>query len=239
MSDRKSLLIIDESPVNDEFMKYFAQFDFKITQNSQLIQSYNVLKSESVAAVLINWSLIRADSTIIATLYQQYSIPIIIVSDTNDENICIRMLEAGADDFIIKPINPRELHARIGAITRRVQRTKPPTDNNNEKEIISFANWHLHPISRQLFNGHKEQLLSTKEYDLLLAFIRQPQHILDREFLSQITQCGSLTPLDRRIDVQICRLRQKIEVDAKKPMLIKTIRNTGYIFTVPVLSNKK
>ena len=236
MSDQKSLLIIDEMIIDNKFQVYFAQFGFYIIQKYELNPYFEGF--ESLAALLINWSLIKANSTIIDKLYRQYSIPIIIISDTNNEEVCVRMLEAGADDFIIKPINPRELHARIGAITRRVHRTNQPT-NNSEKEVILFANWSLYPTSRQLFNGQTEQLLSTKEYDLLLAFLRQPQHILDREFLSQITQCGTLSPLARRIDVQICRLRQKIEVDANKPMLIKTIRNSGYIFTAPVQMIKK
>lgn len=228
MSDQKSLLIIDEMIIDNKFQVYFAQFGFYIIQQSELNPYFEGF--ESLAALLVNWSLIQANSAIIDKLYQLYSIPIIIISDTNNEDVFVRMLEAGADDFIIKPINPHELHARISAITRRVHRTHPPTDN---KEVVLFANWRLYPTSRQLFNGQTEQPLSIKEYDLLLAFLRQPQHILDREFLSQVTQCGTLSPLARPIDAQICRLRQKIEVHANKPKGMKIIHErytTIYVF---------
>ena len=120
------------------------------------------------------------------------------------------------------PTSIPELHARICAITRRVQWSTQAV--NHEKEVLTFANWRLYPTSRRLFSGHREQPISAKEYDLLLAFVRHPQRILDRDYLSHMTQCSGHRPLDRRIDVQICRLRNKIEVDAKKPVLIKTIR---------------
>ena len=236
MPDRKSLLIIDRALFNDKFQEYFAQFGFEIIQKSKFSQIDNNV--ESLTAILINWSIIQADPTIIENIYQHYSIPIIIISDANNEDICVRMLEAGADDFLVKPINPRELHARIGSITRRVQHINQPTDNK-EKEIISFADWHLYTTSRQLFKGNNEQPLSTKEYDLLLAFVRRPQQILDRDFLLHVTHCSAKDHVDRRIDVQISRLRQKIEADVNNPVLIKTIRNNGYIFTAPVLLIKE
>lgn len=236
MLNRKSLLIIDKTLFNDKFQEYFAQFGFKIVQKSTFNHISNNV--ESLTAILINWSLIPTDPTIIEKLYQHYSIPIIIISDASNEEVCVRMLETGADDFLVKPINPRELHARISAITRRVQQLNQPMDNK-EKEIISFADWHLYTTSRQLFNGNNEQPLSTKEYELLLAFVRRPQQILDRNFLLHITQCDTKNHVDRRIDVQISRLRQKIEVDANKPLLIKTIRNNGYLFAAPVLLTKE
>ncbi len=173
----------------------------------------------------------------IEVLFQKHSIPIIIISSAYNEEICVRLLEAGADDFIAKPIHPRELHARICAINRRMQRTIQPI--NIEKEVLSFATWRIYPSSRQLFDGDKELFLSTKEFDLLLAFVRHPQHILDRDFLSRLTKSSERSALDRRIDGQISRLRQKIEVDAKRPVLIKTIRNNGYLFTPVVLFNRE
>jgi two-component system OmpR family response regulator len=236
MPGPKLLLIIDESPIEEGFLNYFKQFGFKIIQKNEL--NPNLDNLETLTALLINWSLIKADSTRLDTLYQQHCIPIIIISNTNNEEICVRMLEAGADDFMIKPINPRELHARIGAITRRVHRMNQHPEKHT-KEVILFANWRLYPTSRQLFNGPNELSLSTKEYDLLLAFTRQPQQILDREFLAEITQSSSRDPLDRRIDVQICRLRQKIELDPNKPVLIKAIRNKGYMLTASVRTTKE
>lgn len=224
------LLIIDDAPQNIPLEEYFSKFNFHIVQYPNLTQLDNNLEP---AAFLINWQYIDSDLTIIDTLYHRYSVPLIVISDTANEEMCVRFLEAGADDFLVKPIHPRELHARLGTIARRVQRSLKSVDQ--EKEVLSFDNWRLYPASRQLFDSNDDELLlSAGEYDLLLAFVRQPQCILGREFLLQITKSGDLNLFDRRVDVQISRLRQKIETDARRPALIKTIRNAGYLFTSPV-----
>lgn len=236
LQHRKYLLIIDDAPRDPRLEEYFDKFDYQIIQHSNLSALEN--EKEDAAALLINAALMEMDSQTIKKLYQNYSVPLIIISEQADEELCVRMLEEGADDYIVKPIHPRELHARIGAITRRVQRSKKESDQ--EKEVLSFANWRLYPGSRQIFDENQQELqLSAGEYDLLLAFVRQPQRVLGREFLLQITKSSDLNPFDRRIDVQISRLRQKIETDAKHPALIKTIRNGGYLFTATVLLFKE
>lgn len=233
---RKYLLIIDDAPLDERLVEYFAKFDFQVEQQADL--SYLSKEIASPAALLINWSLIQAEPALIDNLYHRFQVPLIIISQQANENMCVRMLEAGADDFLIKPIHPRELHARISAISRRVQRSTQETES--EKNVFLFANWRLYPSSRQIFdNKNQELLLSVGEYELLLAFVRQPQRVLGREFLLQLTKNSDLTPFDRRIDVQISRLRQKIEPNAKKPALIKTIRNGGYLFTARVLAVKE
>ena len=159
------LLIIDDMLLDEKLQAYFAEFGLQIVQKSWLPQMNKELNPP--IALLINWAMIQADPTIIDAIYQQYTIPIIIISETSNEEVCVRMLEDFADDFIIKPINPRELHARISAITRRVQRATRPV--NNEKEVLSFDKWRIYPTSRQLFDEQQEIPLSAKEYDLLLA----------------------------------------------------------------------
>ncbi|WP_019217730.1 response regulator transcription factor [Legionella tunisiensis] len=209
---RKYLLIIDNAPKDERLIEYFAKFDYRVEQQTDLSQLSEEI--ESPAALLINWALIQADPTQIDNLYHRFQVPLIIISEQVNENICVRMLEAGADDFLIKPIHPRELHARISAISRRVQRSAQETES--EKNVFLFANWRLYPASRQLFDNRNQELpLSVGEYELLLAFVRQPQRVLGREFLLQLTKNSDLTPFDRRIDVQISRLRQKIEPNAK------------------------
>lgn len=233
---RKNLLIIDDAKADLKLSDYFSKFDYQIVQYNSL--SELTPESEPVAAVLINWLLIQVELAVITTLYQRYQVPLIVISDTKNEEACVRMLEAGADDFLVKPIHPRELHARIGAISRRVQRSVKETEQ--ERDVFTFSNLRLYPASRQLFDEKQHELpLSAGEYDLLIAFIRQPQRVLARELLLQITKSNDMNPLDRRIDVQISRLRQKIETDAKRPILIKTIRNKGYLFTSPVLAIKE
>ncbi|RMX17962.1 DNA-binding response regulator [Legionella jordanis] len=237
LSHRKYLLIIDDAPIDEQLVQYFDKFDFDIIQYSSLSQLEN--ESEPPAALLVNCSLIQEDPSLIDNLYRRYLVPLLVISDEPNENACVKMLEAGADDFLLKPLHPRELHARITAISRRVSRSAK--DNEQEKEVLLFANWRLYPASRQVLdsNTREELQLSAGEYDLLLAFVRQPQRVLGREFLLQLTKNADLSPFDRRIDVQISRLRQKIETDAKKPALIKTIRNGGYLFTSRVMTLKE
>lgn len=236
LSHRKYLLIIDDAPWDEQLAEYFAKFDYAIVQQPDFSQLGK--ETEPPDALLVNWSLFKDDSSTIDNLYHRYHVPLIVISDKTDEDTCVRMLEGGADDFLIKPLHPRELHARISAISRRVQRSTQ--DAEQEKEVLLFADWRLYPASRQIFSHLNQELqLSAGEYDLLLAFVRQPQRVLGREFLLQITKNSDLNPFDRRIDVQISRLRQKIETDAKKPALIKTIRNGGYLFTARVLSIKE
>lgn len=225
------LLFIDPAPVNQDIIHYFSHFKLEIIQITT-IESLHSIK-ELPAAMLINWPLLNNNLSIIRRLYNTYLVPLIIFNDQFNEEICIQALEEGADDFMIKPLNPRELHARISAINRRVTRDKKK--NNDGRKALLFTHWKLYPSSRQLFNEEAQELqLSSGEYDLLFAFLQKPQQVLDREFLLHITKNSHLNLFDRRIDVQISRLRQKIEPNTKKPTLIKTIRNGGYIFTASV-----
>lgn len=223
---KKTLVVVGEALFDEEFHNYFSSFGFEVIYSTTFLFSHDEIKS--FGAVLINCSVIQCNFTLIYNLYHQYAIPIIIVSDTYNEDLCVRMLEAGADDFIIKPIHPRELHARICAISRRVQQAQ------DEKDILTFANWQIHLSSRQLFNGAAEQTLSIKEYNLLIAFLDRPQQLLSRMDLATLTNCKLLANFERHIALQVYRLRQKIEANPKNPVLIKTFRNMGYIFTAKV-----
>ncbi|CAM2755801.1 winged helix-turn-helix domain-containing protein [Legionella worsleiensis] len=236
MSQSHYLLIIDPTPASHELKDYFAKFNLDIIQQTTLFPI--PVEHGMPTAILIHWSVLKNEPATIEQLYNNYPVPLIIINDSLDEEASIAMLEAGADDFITKPLYPRELHARIGAIARRVTRAQQKIAHG--KDVLMFTNWRLYPASRQVFGENNHELqLSAGEYDLLLTFVQQPQRVLDREFLLQITKNTDLTPFDRRIDVQISRLRQKIEVDAKKPALIKTIRNGGYMFTPRVVTLKE
>lgn len=229
------LLIIDTAPVDSDLQFYFAQFNIDIIWTNNL----NSLPANQKLpiALLIDYSILKNNPDYINKLYAQYPIPILIISAERDEDFCIRLLEAGADDFLIKPLYPREVHARINAISRRVLHV--PIKHESKKEVLSFTHWRIYPSSRQIFDEHNNELfLSAGEYELLLIFIEHPQKILTREFLLQLTKNSDFNPFDRRIDIQISRLRQKIESDAKRPELIKTIRNGGYLFTAMVTTQE-
>ena len=225
------LLFIDQSPIDEELRKYFADCHLGIVEEKNI---FPIPEEQGIPlAILIHWSFLMNQPQIIAQLSATYATPLIVLNDVVNEEFCIYALESGADDFIVKPIYPRELHARINAISRRVIGTQQRLIQ--ETEVLLFEQWQLFPASRQLFKENNQEVhLSAGEYNILHAFTQHSQQVLDREFLSHISRNNHFDPFDRRIDVQISRLRQKIEVDAKKPDLIKTVRNRGYLFTPDV-----
>src|SRR5687767_9195699 len=132
MPHRSYLLFIDNDPVSEDLKKYFAQFNINIVQQNQLAPIQNGLGKP--AAILINWSILKNEPQAIHRFYATYPVPLLIINDTRDEEACIKVLEAGADDFIIKPLLPRELHARVSAITRRVLRAQ--SQSEPEKDVF-------------------------------------------------------------------------------------------------------
>jgi two-component system OmpR family response regulator len=233
MSDNDFLLFIDTNPVPQSLSAYFEELNITMAQRDTL-DALEELHSTPLA-ILVDWSLLASQINQLRTFTQKYPIPFIIIHNSFDETICINVLEAGADDFIAKPLHARELHARIHAIARRIARGQKQEAYSSSKNALQFEEWKLLPSSRQLFHKNTEVPLSAGEYELLKAFVEQPQKALSRDFLLQITKNSETTPFDRRIDVQISRLRQKIEPNPKKPTFIKTIRNGGYLFTAEVM----
>jgi two-component system OmpR family response regulator len=138
----------------------------------------------------------------------------------------------GADDYIAKPFNPRELLARIRAVLRRSGKGDAP---ELAASVLEFEGWRLDVTKRELVSADGVlQSLTAGEYNLLLALVQHPQRVLSRDQLLDLTSGRSAAPFDRSIDVQLSRLRQKIEPDPKTPTLIKTVRGGGYIFACNV-----
>lgn len=171
---------------------------------------------------------------------QESAIPIIMLTAVSDDTDKILGLEFGADDYIAKPFNPREILARIKAVLRRsheVLTTPPdePATKRNRPPVYKFADWQLDTATRRLLSPENIEVpLSGGAYDLLLAFLEHPQRVLSRDHLLDVTRNRTAEPFDRSIDVQVSRLRQKLEIDAKDPKIIKTVRTGGYLFTAAV-----
>ncbi|HEY7690118.1 MAG TPA: winged helix-turn-helix domain-containing protein, partial [Dongiaceae bacterium] len=143
-------------------------------------------------------------------------------------------LEVGADDYLAKPFNPRELLARIKAVLRRTGRL-PSAADEAPAETLQFSGWTLETGQRRLTSPAGAPVdLSTGEYDLLLAFLRHPQRVLSRDQLLDLARGRAAIPFDRSIDVQVMRLRRKIENEPKTPQIIATVRGGGYTFTSAV-----
>src|SRR4029077_16771057 len=139
-------------------------------------------------------------------------------------------LEVGADDYIAKPFHLREVLARVKSVLRRREPSTMPSGTADE--VIRFEGWRLDVVRRQLVSPTGEDVaLTTGEFDLLAALARHPGRVFGREALMDLTRGRSLEAFDRSIDAQVARLRKKIEADPKNPMLVKSIRNVGYVFT--------
>ncbi len=168
------------------------------------------------------------------------SVPVIMLTARSEPLDRILGLEMGADDYLPKPFEPRELLARIRSVLRRSQAmpsnlsSAPSAENAQE---IRFAGWRLDLTARHLINPDGTAImLSGAEFRLLRVFLDHPNRILNRDQLMNMTQQRDADPFDRSIDIQISRLRQKLGDDARSPQIIKTVRNGGYVLAVQVLS---
>jgi two-component system OmpR family response regulator len=165
-------------------------------------------------------------------LRAQSNIPILMLTAVNSDIDRIVGLEIGADDYVTKPFILRELTARIKGLLRRASLT--PQKARPVRQL-RFDGWKIDLIRRQMHDPSDARVaLTTHEFDILVAFCRNPGRILTREELLTVTHAGLAGPIERSIDVHISRLRQKIEADPRDPALIKTVRLGGYLFTANV-----
>ena len=157
------------------------------------------------------------------------SIPIIMLTAKGEDTDRIVGLEVGADDYLPKPFNPRELLARIRAVLRRAALQQPGEPPRGR--LIAFVGWTLDTLRRDVTSADWLVVdLSGGEYDVLIAFVEHPNRILTRDQLLELARNRASNAFDRSIDVQISRIRRKLEGDRNAPPLIKTVRGAGYIF---------
>jgi two-component system, OmpR family, response regulator len=161
--------------------------------------------------------------------------PILMLSALGEETDRIVGLEIGADDYLVKPFNPRELLARVKAILRRSERPEPFAGQFGGRKL-AFNGWILDTDTRTLTRAAdgREVALTTAEFRLLTAFLERPRFVLSRERLLDITSGRTADVFDRSIDNQVSRLRRKIEEDPSRPKIIATIRSGGYSLTADV-----
>jgi two-component system OmpR family response regulator len=166
-------------------------------------------------------------------LRTQSDVPVVILTAMGEETDRIVGLELGADDYVAKPFNPRELLARIRAVLRRANgegaAKEPPA------KTIHFAGWTLEPVLRRLLNPEGAEVpLTGGEYELLLVLVERPNRVLTRDMLMDLLRGRQAGPFDRAIDVAVSRLRRKLEDDGRNPTLIKTVRGGGYVLAATV-----
>lgn len=236
MNDTPNLLIVDDDAgIRNLLGDFLKQHGFQtfLAPDGKMMRV--VLERHTIDLIILDVMLPGEDGlSLCRQLRSQSNIPIVMLTAVGEEVDRIVGLEMGADDYINKPFHPRELLARIKAVLRRAQspvREVIATEN----KMYHFAGWNLNRGLRRLLSPEQcEVILSAGEFALLLAFLERPQQVLSRDQLLDLTKNRMAGPFDRSIDIQISRLRRKIEEDVKNPTVIKTVRSGGYILSVPV-----
>jgi two-component system, OmpR family, response regulator len=228
------LVVEDDTATRDLLEQYLADYKFRVTPAATAAEAEKRLAEEVVDLVVLDLNLPDGDGLALARkLRDTSSIPIVILTGRADEVDRVLGLELGADDYVTKPFSPRELLARLRAVLRRAQGA-PAGRRAHELRAYRFADWELRMGTRKLISPDgKPVQLSSGEFSLLAAFLKSPRQILTRDQLLEATRLYD-DVYDRSIDVQILRLRRKIEVDATEPKLIKTERGAGYFFDADV-----
>lgn len=235
-AEQHVLIVDDDAELRQLVAKFLRSNGFKVTAVRSAPELHHALASARIDLVILDLMLPGASGLdICRELRKTSTVPIIMLTAKADESDRIVGLEVGADDYVTKPFSPRELLARIKAVLRRMAvdagARRPSTLRG-----YSFQGWTLDTLKRELTNPDGIVVdLSTGEYDLLLAFVEQPQKVLSREQLLDAARNRVATGFDRSMDVQISRLRRKLASGDDDNAMIKTVRGAGYMF-VPTVS---
>ena len=225
------ILVIDDDPdIRQLVVEYLGKNDMRVSVGSSGKEMFEIFDREAIDLVLLDLKLPGEDGMNLARLLRERAtVPIVLLTGRNEEADRVMGLELGADDYVTKPFSPRELLARLRAVLRRyqVQATLPERDNT--RRAFRFSGWELNLRTRRLLapDGHSVEL-SNGEFSLLNALCRAPQRVLTRDQLLSMSRLHEAEVYDRTVDVQIRRLRLKIEADQSKPALIVTERGAGY-----------
>jgi two-component system OmpR family response regulator len=231
------ILVIDDDPQIRALLKeYLAENGLRVSIASTGEEMSKILGDEAVDLVVLDLRLAGEDGMVIArSLRDRSSIPIVILTGVRDEADRVMGLELGADDYITKPFSPRELLARIRTVLRRTKSAGPGTTRQREIRAYRFGGFELNLRTRRLKQRDGEDIVLTNgEFNLLAALLSAPERILTRDQLLEASRLYDNEVYDRAIDIQILRLRRKIEQDASQPKFIVTERGAGYMFCAPV-----
>jgi DNA-binding response OmpR family regulator len=248
MSSNPHILAVDDDPdVRSLIVDYLSENGMRVSAAANGTEMRALMDTDHVDLILLDVKLPGADGFTLARDIRAHPrtalVPIIMLTGQSHEVDRVLGLELGADDYLTKPFSPRELLARIKAVLRRYEIAQPPTaDAKREGEVRSdirtyrFSSWSLSTGTRKLTAADGRKIdLTNGEYALLIAFLKAPRRVLSRDQLLESSRLHD-DIYDRTIDVQILRLRRKIEADPNQPRLIRTERGAGYVFDSEVQS---
>jgi len=225
------ILVIDDDPsIRDLVTEYLGDNDMRVSAAASGREMFDLIDREAIDLVLLDLRLPGEDGMQLARrLRERASVPIVLLTGRNEEADRVMGLELGADDYVTKPFSPRELLARVRAVLRRYQVQATLPERDSARRAFRFAGWELNLRTRRLISPDGAPVeLTNGEFSLLNALCRAPRRVLSRDQLLSLSRLHEAEVFDRTVDVQIRRLRLKIEGDASLPALIVTERGAGY-----------
>ena len=229
------LLVDDEATLREPLAEYLSGQGFSVTEAESASAARGELTSQTPDIVLLDIMMPGEDGlSLCRHLVETRNLPVIFLTAKSEATDRIVGLELGADDYIVKPFEPRELVARIKTVLRRVDRSASAAPQA-EDWLYEFEGWQLDPLKRKLTDAEGVSVpISTAEFRLLRAFVDHPKSVLDRDQLLDMVQGRTAHLFDRAVDNQVSRLRRKIESDSRNPHFIQTVRGGGYRFGAQV-----
>ena len=231
------ILVVDDDPqIRDLLQEYLTRNELRVSAASSGKEMSSTLTEHAVDLVVLDLRLAGEDGmTLVRKLREESAIPVIMLTGVRDEADRIMGLELGADDYLTKPFSPRELLARIRTVLRRTKGAASTEARQSDVRAYRFAEFELNLRTRRLTKHPGQRLeLTNGEFNLLAALLAAPQRVLTRDQLLEASRVYDNEVYDRSIDVQVLRLRRKIEIDPSQPQFILTERGVGYSFSAPV-----
>ncbi len=230
------LFVEDDPEIRGLVADFLRQNGFRVTAAQGGEEMDRELSGNGVDLLILDIMLPQEDGlSLCRRVRAAGNLPIIMLTARGSEIDRVVGLEMGADDYLTKPFGSHELLARVRALLRRSKYTAAEP-RNPRRSVLTFADWRLDLIARRLHSRDGTRVpLTGGEFELLVAFCEHPQKVLTRDQLVDLTTRGkSVGAIDRSIDIQVSRLRRKIEKDSRDPVLIQTVRSGGYVFTAEV-----
>lgn len=229
----KLLLVDDEAALREPLADYLTRQGFLVTQAASAADARSYLRDDIPDLALLDIMMPGEDGlSLCRHLTEARAVPTIFLTARGEATDRIVGLEIGADDYVVKPFEPRELVARIRSVLRRAARG--PVDRKENEDFL-FDAWRLDPLKRRLIDPEGAIVpISSAEFRLLLAFLEHPRQVLDRDRLLDMVQGREAHLFDRAVDNQVSRLRRKIEIDSRNPQLIQTVWGGGYMLAADV-----
>jgi len=233
ISPARILLVDDEAALREPLADYLSRQGFAVTPATSAADARSKLRDDRPDLVLLDIMMPGEDGLSLCRHFvEAQDIPVIFLTARGEATDRIVGLEIGADDYVVKPFEPRELVARIRSVLRRAARIPAQAPEN---EAFAFEGWLLDPLKRRLSDAEGATVpISSVEFRLLMAFLEHPRQVLNRDRLLDMVQGREAHLFDRAVDNQVSRLRRKIEVDSRNPQLIQTVWGGGYMLATDV-----